>query len=527
MQRHRTARWALHAAIALLAPIGLARAAVTYHAIATSGDPVPNVPDRTFSAFGFDSPDVFFSTEVRINNTGQIAFTALHAGRGITASNDTALWLASSGSLRPIAYEGQRPPGSERGTKMGNMYGLSLNDSGQVAFVAGTALKKTSGLGIWTGKPRSLQLVAHGPSQATPSTPRYYLESLNSSGTIVINKGEYRDERYLNHTILAGKPGALKTVAGHGAPAPGLRKRTFDDVHRFPLINDVGQVAFFGDVGTSTNQVNGIWLGQPGQVRPVVHTGMSDPATQTRFTTISNDFSLNNRGQVAYRTSANASHRWDALWLSGPQSSSLIARTGQQAPGTAKTFGFLDDTPAINDAGQFAFTARLEGDQDGIWIGSGNSLRLLALGGTPAPETPNTFSWIHGADINDAGQVLFVAVTHNPRTGKSSSGLWTTDTAGDVHPIVQEGGRIRVDGAWHRIRDLGDYDFNDLGQLAFAASFTDGSSGVFLADTSRLTPASHSAPTFSAYTIVPEPSTLLLLAFPACLLRRRQKLQSQ
>jgi hypothetical protein len=133
-------------------------------------------------------------------------------------------------------------------------------------------------------------------------------------------------------------------------------------------------------------------------------------------------------------------------------------RAGSQAPGTPTGAKFDDfSTPVFNAAGQLAFTGNLSRpifDRNGNVIGGG------------------------GGGVDDTNDI----------------GIWATDVQGALELIAREGDLLEVAPSdFRKIASLdfasntGNEDgrhsgFNDLGQIAFAAFFTDGSSGVFVSD---------------------------------------------
>jgi hypothetical protein len=88
--------------------------------------------------------------------------------------------------------------------------------------------------------------------------------------------------------------------------------------------------------------------------------------------------SQNTAGQVAflgdYADANDPSTGESAIFTGLPGALSVLARTGDHAPGTSASTFFDDlDDAAINDLGQLAFTAGLDGpdvvvaDEEGIW----------------------------------------------------------------------------------------------------------------------------------------------------------------
>ncbi len=248
---------------------------------------------------------------------------------------------------------------------------------------------------------------------------------------------------------------------------------------------------------------------------------------------------LNDAGQTAFIAALSGngvdSTNSEGIWSEGSGNLALVARTGDHAPGmpSGVNFGpYYLRNPVLNDAGQTAFVANLAGsgvgstNDQGIWSEGSAGLALVARAGDHAPGTPsdvnyNSFSPT-GIALNDAGQTAFYGYL----TG-SGTGIWATDRTGALQLISRTGDPLEVaPGDFRTISSLrfvgfnsgsatGNSDgrpsgFNNLGQVAFYASFTDGSSGIFV----------------SNRVAVPEPSALALVAAAAlglvrCAPRRR------
>jgi hypothetical protein len=97
--------------------------------------------------------------------------------------------------------------------------------------------------------------------------------------------------------------------------------------------------------------------------------------------------------------------------------------------------------------------------------------------------------------LNSSGQVAFRADLIGSGVNSSNNkGIWATDWTGTLQPIARAGQQLEVaPGNFRTISDLnftsasGNSDglssgFNNVGQLVFWASFTDGSQGVFVSN---------------------------------------------
>jgi len=154
------------------------------------------------------------------------------------------------------------------------------------------------------------------------------------------------------------------------------------------------------------------------------------------------------------------------------------------------------------------------------------TLRTVALSEDAAPGTDAgvNFDSLSSPVLNGAGQTAFRAgLTGTGVDGNNDEGIFAEDLLGVLTLIAREGDLLDVDdGIGIDLRTIstigfsgatGNEDgrasgFNDLGQLVFSASFTDGTSGIFV----------------SNLVAVPEPASLTLLALGGLsLLHRRRR----
>jgi hypothetical protein len=256
---------------------------------------------------------------------------------------------------------------------------------------------------------------------------------------------------------------------------------------------------------------------------------------------------LNAAGQTAFVASLAGTGVTPAnntgIWSEGAGSigsPGLVAREGDAAPGagTGVNYNSFFD-PVLNGAGQTAFVATLTGmgvtasNDRGIWsegAGSIGSPGLVAREGDAAPGTGQgvNYSTLSTSFVlNGAGQIAFSATLTGPGvTGANDTGIWASDPDGLLTLIARTGDLFDIDDEpltqdFRTITDLslhgfsvsGGEDgrptfFNDAGQLAFLASFSDGSSGIFVTTITQP---------------IPEPATAALLAVGGLtvLVRRR------
>ncbi|BBO32810.1 hypothetical protein PLANPX_2422 [Lacipirellula parvula] len=378
------------------------------------GDAAPGTPAGVkYSSFFASS----FNTDPPVvNDSGQAAYCAKLIGSGLTSANDTAIYAGLLGSPQLVARTGDAAPGTPAGVKYSSVGTPALNDAGWVAHVAG----------------------------------------LTGSGVTSAN----------DEALFAGPGGALQLVARKGDNAPGVPASVKYEALSPPALNDAGQVAYHA-----------------------VLTGSG--------VTVAND-------RAIYAGSRTA-----------PQ---LVARTGDAAPGmpAGVTYASLSLSllPVLNDAGQVAYTARLKGsgvtasNDAAVYAGLPGAPHLIAREGEPAPGTPAgiTYASFLTPALNDAGQTAFLArLGGDDLTEANSDGLFVSDPVLGGLLIVREGDLFDVGGGdlrtianngigflAGRSDDMSTGLSND-GTLAFRLIFTDGTNGIFTA------------------TIVPEPTAMALL----------------
>lgn len=188
-----------------------------------------------------------------------------------------------------------------------------------------------------------------------------------------------------------------------------------------PRFNNVGQAVVpvaFGDGTRALIRTEH----QPGVVTLLAKEGQSAPGTNAAFRSIFFPRAelrrngvvspFNDGGLVVF--SALLTNGQTALYRAEKDGTlTLLARTGQAAPGTATTFAGVDREPTINEADQTVFSAGLAGGTEALYRAEKDgSLTLLVRSGQPAPGAPTTFlrfttSGGGRPQVNRAGQVLF------------------------------------------------------------------------------------------------------------------------
>lgn len=487
---------------------------VTHRTVVLSGDPAPGTAGgEQFSAFDL----------VCIDNSGRTAFRGTVSGMGVDATNDLGLWSEGTGVPALVAREGSEPPDTAPDVAFDFFATLVLNDAGQTAFLAGLVgptVDNTNGIGIWSEGSGTLALLARTGSQApdtSAGTVFSFFDSqatlLNAAGRTVI-RGSLTGGAGMNgRGIWSEGAGSLALLAREGVQAPGTPSGvTFLFLLNAPVINASGKTTFQGfltGAGVDGTNNSGLWSEGSGTLGLVARAG--DPAPGTAIgvdflSVLNKPIGLNDAGQTVFPatlTGAGVDATNDkGIWSEGSGTVDLVARTGDVAPGTSPDTFFADlGTPVINGAGRATFHALLTGvsvdatNDEGIWSEGHGLLNMVARSGMGAPGTPVGVDFKSFGDpvLNGWGQTAFRAeLVGAGVTASNDFGLWAEDPSGALTLVAREGDPLQVDpGDIRTIQSLsmvlgsGGQDgrprsFSDSGQLAYAATFADLSSGIFI-----------------------------------------------
>ena len=326
-----------------------------------------------------------------------------------------------------------------------------MNDAGQTAFYA-----SDTRAGIWTEGSGSLALVARSGEDAAGT---------GSGGLFRYYYGQFDALSFNN----AGKTAFSASITSPTGPiSPGV-----DDKANWT--DRAGSVAILARGG---NQVPGA----PAGVRFAYTRGTLGFGQEFKPV-------LNNAGQIAFMTRLSgtgvttANNR--AIWSEGSGTPSLVARSGNQAPGTdtGVNFSGFGCEPALNDAGDTAFYATLTGTEvdttnnSGIWSEGAGGLALVARTGSQAPGTDTgvNFSGLGAPVLNNAGKTAFQASLTG--TGvvamTNDAGIWS-EGFGSLALVARTGNHAPGTPGGVNFSGFGFAQpaLNDAGQTAFAASLS-------------------------------------------------------
>ncbi len=476
--------------------------------ITLSGNQAPGTPNgQVFSSFHIPT----------INDKGQTAFTAFLSGAGANTTNNSGIWSQGGGNLALVARKGSAAPGTNAGTTLASFNTPTINAVGQTAFrasLAGANVTSTNNVGIWSGG-SSLGLVAREGQAAPGGLAGQVFRGLN--GLVFNDQGQaaFRADLSgagINPTndsgIWSQGNGTLSMVAREGAAAPGTGSGRVFSKLGISVLNDAGQIALQSTLtGGGINSTNdtGIWRDAGVGLAMVAREGDVAPgAGGGRFGNLVAPV-INNAGQIAFTGSLTGSGTNDTnnsgVW-SDTGVLKLVAREGSQAPGTSNGQKFSAIAPpVINSDGQIAFRALLTGanvnfnNDFGIWSEGGGDLALVAREGNPAPgaDSGQRFGVLRSPVFNGNGHTAFLSSISGVNINSTNdAGIWS-NAMGQLSLVIREGDTLEVSsGDFRTVKDFalfsegGNEDgrvnsFNEKGTLAFVASFTDDSSGIFTA----------------------------------------------
>ena len=437
-------------------------------------------------------------------------------------------------------------PGTPTGVKFDGIQAPNLNDVGQVTFGAilgGAGVTRANEDGIWSESGGSLHLVARtgdiAPDSGGKRFDHLFIPSLNNLGETAFS-ANFQNASSGDGGIYVERGGVLELVARRGTPAAGFPIGATVDVTAAHTLGDDGEVGYAAFVkpetgGVTTADAHAVWGSSSGTQRLIARAGESAPGMPDNivFNGFGTPIKAGNLLMFAASLRTDAGNPLDVLglWIEKNGILEMAGLVPESIPGTnEETIFFGFNELRVNRSGQLSFSGRLTAPspapQEGnaIYSDVGGAFEMIAREGDHAPGTPSGTRFRDLAQtrygFSDSGQIAFLAGLVggdvNPWLGRdippefvNDHGIWGQDRSGKLRLIVRAGDFIDVDGGpatdLRRISALGfvgqygigvsGYEgLNSLGQLAFSATFTDGSSGVFISD----------------MLAVPEPTALLI-----------------
>jgi hypothetical protein len=381
--------------------------------IAREGTNAPGTPAGV--VFG----ESFFRQAV---NPQHAAFITNLTGPGVDETNDGGLWAGPHESLHLVAREGDVVAALPALRYAQSLELTALEDSGWVLFGAqleGPGVEPNNDRAYFYGPPQAPQLLVRegAPAPGTSGTLAE-IRLAPSNGNGVVGMLANINASPSNRGLWYGAGGSFTLLAREGLPAPGTPAGVlFDLFPSFPRIESSGVAAFRATLrgaGVTSANAAGIWVGTPGAVELLVRQGDPAPGTGGAMFGRSNTFEvqINDRNEVLFQqllqgpgvTPDNA----DSIWLASHGDFRLIARQGDEAPGTggARFGSFVDSFPSLSDSGWIAFNGKLTGsgvttfNDTGLWVARPDgSVELIVREGMTFDfgGFPRTVTAVHAA----------------------------------------------------------------------------------------------------------------------------------
>jgi hypothetical protein len=294
-------------------------------------------------------------------------------------------------------------------------------------------------------------------------------------------------------STFAAAPFPARTVAVTNAPAPGLGPgASFSSLFAIDL-NNKGETAFHATLsGAGVNPSNNtsFWSEGDGSLKIVAREGDQAPGRPSGE--VFGEFLLypflSETGRTVFPASLlNGPGDFDeGVWAYDEGALSVVASTGEQAPGAPSGFQFAaflsnDRLPAISDNGQVMVEPFLTGPGGGVrglWLQTSGPPALVMLSGMQAPgfapgvtiNGPGGFK--DAPSVNNSGDTAFEATLSGPGiTSETRVTVWKTE-GGSLQLVMQSGDPAPGAPAGASFTGFIPYPsvlFNNAGQVAFHA----------------------------------------------------------
>lgn len=313
-----------------------------------------------------------------INNAGQVGFIVGLAGAGVTPATNGAIYRNDGSSVVQIAREGQpNPAGFGAFVEFGS---LTLNGIGNMGFFArlgGAGVHPSNDQGLYVANGATIVPVVQ-EGQPTPAGPGAFAGfsptiALNDAGQVAFLASLDGDgvTSYNNSALYRSEEVDAVQIARTGQAAPSGPGQ-FTRLGSFTL-SDAGEVAFLatlGGEGVDSSNYEGLYRSDGSAVVPIARVGDALTAGPGSYRDLSFPTFLpmiNDSGEVAFLAELGGvgvdSTNDRGLYRSDGFSTVEIARAGQKVPSGHGEFArFLFGVPTLNQNGQVAFSAGIEGD---------------------------------------------------------------------------------------------------------------------------------------------------------------------
>jgi hypothetical protein len=356
-----------------------------------------------------------------INDRGQIAFFATLAH----ARASEGMFLADAKGIQTIALSGSPVPGGGKLARFSEHPVPALNREGAVAFSASIAEGKAAE-GIFLSSKHRLRAIALAGSASSgiPGGTLTELQApaLNDSGEVAFLAGVRRGRDTLE-AIYLHRVGKLRKIAATGDPAPGGGSFS---AFGAPALNRNGEVAFAAviDGGSVTG---GIFLASVTRTRMLVGAGTPEPYGGI-FAKFSDRVSINSASSVLFNAVLKLGPVNHALFVMEKDKVRPVAAVGQTSSSADANFSALGLWPGLSDDGTVAFIAAAADSSGtvGLYLAESRQIKRRAVVGEMLPNGARLASFplypavtcsprgtlafaIHGESAGESFEAILVA----------------------------------------------------------------------------------------------------------------------
>jgi hypothetical protein len=288
-------------------------------------------------------------------------------------------------------------------------------------------------------------------------------------------------------------PGILELLVRSGQALPDANG-VFHAINDPEIqVNNNDAIAFYNLIddslgGAVDNQAIFYTDGTQNGLKVVARTNQLDPTQTARYITMPNLITLNDSGQVSFRSTLDNALQGIFRGNTATDTVTVIAMQGDAVPVDTGTYSSFHSQHSMNESGQLAFHASVRIDNvntDAIYLGDGTTTIEIVRKGDATPSANGTISLPSSGyrPVNDSGHVAFFSTLSGTSGGTTDNEALFIGNGTTTVEIARKGDFTPGDNGRYLNFDRR-IEFNNSGQVLFISTITgatDGATeGVFL-----------------------------------------------